>query len=90
MFIFYQNCEPGVRQVFNLILKEQKPIVFHNGFMDLMFMYQSFYTNLPKKCDNFAADLNDMFPNGIYDTKYLVELTQTFPATYLEYLFKKM
>ena len=55
-----------------------------------MFLYQAFYSDLPKKNDTFAADLSDMFRNGIYDTKYLAEYSQHLPATYLEYLYKKM
>lgn len=81
---------PNVRQVFSTIVKHGKPIVLHNGLIDLMFLYQSFYTDLPKKSDTFAADLNDMFTGGIYDTKYIAEYTERMPATYLEYLYKKM
>lgn len=56
----------------------------------MIFLYQSFYCDLPKKNDTFAADLDDLFPQGVYDTKYLAEFHQSMPATYLEYLFKKM
>ncbi|CAL4065745.1 unnamed protein product, partial [Meganyctiphanes norvegica] len=81
---------PNVRQVFSTIVKHGKPVVLHNGLIDLMFLYQSFYTDLPMKADTFAADLNDMFTGGVYDTKYIAEYTERMPATYLEYLYKKM
>ncbi|XP_045585446.1 target of EGR1 protein 1 [Procambarus clarkii] len=93
---YYRGCDrnkdetPNVRNLFTTILQYQKPIVIHNGLLDLAFLYQSFYADLPKKVDTFAADLTDMFPCGIYDTKYIAEFHQSLPATYLEYLYKRM
>lgn len=93
---YYRGCDhqkeeiPTVREVFSTVLEHQKPIIIHNGLVDLMFLYQSFYAELPKKADTFAADLDDMFPHGVYDTKYIAEFHQSMPATYLEYLYKKM
>ncbi|XP_042234548.1 target of EGR1 protein 1-like [Homarus americanus] len=93
---YYRGCDqnkdepPNVRQLFSTLLEHRKPVVLHNGLMDLAFLYQCFYAELPKKADTFAADLTDMFPCGIYDTKYIAEYHQSMPATYLEYLYKKM
>ena len=84
-----RNESMVLKDVFNTILKSEKPIVVHNGFVDLTFLYDSFYTELPKTQSVFAADLCDMFPLGIYDTKYISEFHQSYPATFLEYLFKK-
>ncbi|KAG0724015.1 Target of EGR1 protein 1 [Chionoecetes opilio] len=94
--LYYKGCDRrndnsfSVRQLFTKMLEYRKPLIVHNGLIDLVFLYQSFYCDLPKKNDTFAADLDDLFPEGVYDTKYLAEFHQAFPATYLEYLFKKM
>ncbi|KAL7642077.1 UNVERIFIED_CONTAM: hypothetical protein RMT77_007951 [Armadillidium vulgare] len=83
-----ENSPLSVKKLFHCIIQHQKPIVLHNGFLDLMFLYQSFYTELPRNIESFAADLFEMFPSGIYDTKYISEFHQSFSATYLEFLFK--
>ena len=65
------------------------PIVVHNGLMDLMFLYQNLYCNLPAISASFLADLVDLFPSGIVDTKYVTDFEHLMPASYLEYVFRK-
>ncbi|KAJ3283721.1 Target of EGR1, member 1 (Nuclear) [Rhizoclosmatium sp. JEL0117] len=57
-----------IRDLFVYILSLNVPIVIHNGLLDLMFIYQSFYAELPEELDTFVADLADMFPAGLVDT----------------------
>ncbi|XP_076441260.1 target of EGR1 protein 1-like [Babylonia areolata] len=83
------ECGPTARQLFDLLLWSEVPVVLHNGFLDLMFLYQNFYTELPSNMQVFLADLEEMFPQGVLDTKYLVEFVDRLPATYLEYVFRK-
>ncbi|KAI8579356.1 hypothetical protein K450DRAFT_242861 [Umbelopsis ramanniana AG] len=83
----------GVKNLFRNILMDinrlQIPIIIHNGLMDLMYLYYSLYTDLPSNLQVFAADLSDMFPGGIYDTKYVSDYVSKEPVSFLSYLFKK-
>ena len=82
-------CEYSIRQLFLDILDSQKPVIFHNGLIDLMFVYHHFYTALPSKHLVFAADLCEMFVGGVYDTKRIPLPDSLKLPSYLEYLFHK-
>lgn len=77
----------SIKRLFAEIIVKQKPLVFHNGFIDLMFLYQHLYLNLPKSIQSFIADLMLMFPSGIYDTKYITEKVLNMNSTFLEYVY---
>ena len=78
-----------MRNLFSQLVLGNKPVVLHNGFLDLVFLYENFYCKLPDKLQVFTADLTEMFPAGIFDTKFVSEYSVREPASFLLYVFKK-
>ena len=68
--------ELGFTQVIELLSESKKPVILHNGLLDLMYMYQQFFAPLPDSYEDFKKVINDTFPK-IFDTK-LLALSQPF------------
>ena len=71
------------------ILASRKPVVVHNGWIDILFLYGNFYAPLPPSLATLTADLAEMFEGGIYDTKAIAQFEVAEEATFLEFLFRK-
>lgn len=78
---------PSLKNLLYRIILSRKPVVFHNGFIDLMFLYQNLYLDLPSKMETFLCNCHDIFISGIYDTKYITEHELKFESTFLEYVY---
>lgn len=66
----------GFTIIFQHLAKHQKPLIFHNGLLDLMLVYKEFCRNLPHSYEEFKASLHGKFPL-IYDTKYIAAKLKT-------------
>jgi target of EGR1 protein 1 len=82
--------ENRLRNLFAEIIRNKKKVMFHNGFIDIVFLYQNLYAQLPQTLPTFLADLCEMFPSGIYDTKYIAEYISRTSSTFLEFVFKTL
>ena len=83
------NSSYSFQDLFLRILDRCVPIAVHNGLIDLIFLYRSFYAPLPSTLSVFVADLSEMFPGGVFDTKNIAEGTIRETASFLEYIFHK-
>ncbi|KAK2165977.1 hypothetical protein LSH36_44g17023 [Paralvinella palmiformis] len=60
----------GFTEVFRILTNSNKPIVGHNNFTDLLFMYDKFYKPLPDKYSTYKSDICALFPQ-VFDTKHI-------------------
>ncbi|XP_046840547.1 poly(A)-specific ribonuclease PNLDC1-like isoform X2 [Xenia sp. Carnegie-2017] len=60
----------GFSRVFDLLVKFKKPLLGHNIFTDVLFMYEKFHKALPDEYHQFKRDIHELFP-CIIDTKHL-------------------
>lgn len=79
----------SIRHLFTELIRMKVPVIVHNGLVDLIFLYQNLYCNLPTSSTSFIADLVDLFPSGIVDTKYVTDFEHLMQASYLEYVYRK-
>jgi target of EGR1 protein 1 len=77
------------RNILGDILFTKCPVIVHNGFLDLIFLYHSFYAEIPSTLTMFIADISEMFQGGVYDTKYIADFISREKASFLAYLFRK-
>ncbi|KAF0762846.1 pre-piRNA 3'-exonuclease trimmer-like [Aphis craccivora] len=74
------NKMMGIKHLINLISKLKKPIIGHNCALDILILYNQFFTPLP---ENFKDFQNFVFNNfgPIYDTKLLCKEVKRIVST---------
>lgn len=61
----------GFRSIWTALSNAKKPVVFHNGFLDLMFCFQHFECDLPESVSDFKSKIIEVFPAGVFDTRLI-------------------
>ncbi|CDW76281.1 poly-specific ribonuclease parn-like [Stylonychia lemnae] len=83
----------GFTRVINLMRDLQKPVISHNGIMDLMFLIEKFDKPLPDNIQDFKLRLNSFLPQ-ICDTKHMInsrlDLQNMFPAGSLSDVYQEI
>ena len=82
------DYELGFSRVVEVIIKAKKPLVGHNMFLDMMFLYQQFIADLPDSLEEFIHNFSFYFP-VIYDTKAMAECLGFFTNTTLNAMSNK-
>ncbi|GIX63829.1 CAF1 family ribonuclease [Babesia caballi] len=71
--------EIGVRLLLDEIVRNEKILVGHNCFYDILHVYQTFYGDLPESVEEFRVHWTKKFRNTL-DTKYIAEFHETASA----------
>lgn len=74
------SYEIGFSQVIRELIKHRKPIVGHNMFLDMLFIYSQFIDELPDTLQEFRERWLECFPN-CYDTKCMATCLSLFTKT---------
>ncbi len=83
----------GFTTIIQDLIHLKKPLIFHNGLLDLIQLVDKFIEPVPETFDEFRSIVNKYFPS-IYDTKYLIENNISLKSLYgdssLEVVSKKI
>ena len=81
------NNELGFSQFIQIIINKKIPIIGHNIYFDMMFIYDKLIGDLPENFYSFKKKIHNYFPK-IYDTKAIGMLLKKFEKTKLDDLYK--
>ncbi len=77
----------GFLKIIELFIEKKVPLIGHNCYADLLFIYDKFIGQIPEY-EQFKNQLNNLFPS-VYDTKYIsneILSQEKLDSTSLEYL----
>ena len=83
------NNELGFSIFIEYLISKQIPIIGHNIYMDLMFIYDKLIDDLPEDFYEYKQSIHKCFPI-IYDTKTIATALKKYDNTKLESLYKSM
>lgn len=63
----------GFRKVIDAITQAKVPVVGHNCYLDLAHAASKFSGPLPSNMCDWAAQLSQLFPGGVFDTKHMLQ-----------------
>ena len=75
------NEKIGFRRIFTMMIESRKPLIVHNGSLDILFTLAAFQEELPEKYQDFKTLTNRLFPI-VFDTRFLLE---KIPGLYEEF-----
>jgi len=78
------NCIPdllGPTRFIKYLSNLKKPLIVHNGFLDLLLLQKEFLKELNGNSDNFKKSIIKSFPE-IYDTKLIANTSAFFKSKY--------
>mmetsp|Transcript_4416 Transcript_4416/g.10478 ORF Transcript_4416/g.10478 Transcript_4416/m.10478 type:complete len:663 (-) Transcript_4416:125-2113(-) len=72
------NYHTGFRRVWRALLQSGKPLILHNGFLDMLYGFHWFEEPLPGTLDEFKQLISRSTAAGtkFYDTKWIAHLTE--------------
>eukprot|EP01022_Parablepharisma_sp_SALTPOND_P028023 TRINITY_DN68_c0_g1_i1.p1 TRINITY_DN68_c0_g1~~TRINITY_DN68_c0_g1_i1.p1 ORF type:complete len:1090 (-),score=67.69 TRINITY_DN68_c0_g1_i1:3620-6889(-) len=83
----------GSTRLIRYIASLNKPLVVHNGFLDLLLTHKEFIRPLPNSSSKYKKSLSEWLPT-IYDTKYMATSFSSFfsqyPNSQLSELYSKI
>jgi poly(A)-specific ribonuclease len=63
----------GFRKVFDALATSKVPVVGHNLYLDLCYIYHNFFGSLPDDVNVFKQNLNSTLTKNLFDTKLIAE-----------------
>lgn len=58
----FVESQVGFTTIIELLIESKKPLVVHNGYLDMLFIYSHFIEYLPHDYEVFKKNVNSMFP----------------------------
>ncbi|CBZ55609.1 putative CAF1 family ribonuclease domain containing protein [Neospora caninum Liverpool] len=68
----------GLQRLIEAIVEKEKPLVVHNGHLDLLHAFDKFIGKVPDTLAEFRSEMLRLFTGGIYDTKHMANEGKTF------------